>query len=53
MSNLEILLEGFQKFQPVAPRIDTLVSTVSYHNKLVQVLGEASLGSIKTWLTAT
>lgn len=28
MSNLEILLEGFQKFQPVAPRIDTLVSII-------------------------
>ena len=53
MSNLEILLEGFQKFQPVAPRIDTLVSIVSPHLKLVQVLGEASLGPIKTLLTAT
>ena len=53
MSNLEILLEGFQKFQPVAPRIDTLVSIVSSHLKLVQILGEASLGSINTSLTAT
>ena len=30
MSNLEILLEGFQKFRPVAPRIDTLVSMVKF-----------------------
>ncbi|KAL8638049.1 MAG: hypothetical protein Q9228_004760 [Teloschistes exilis] len=28
MSNLEVLLEGFQKFQPVPPRIDTLVPII-------------------------
>lgn len=29
MSHLEIMLEGFQRFQPVAPRVDTFISIVS------------------------
>lgn len=53
MSNLEILLEGFQKFQPVAPRIDTLVPIVS--SKLQarsKSLEQLLWGSIETWLTS-